>query len=295
MNKQLQTILSEDEQFRIQVELLKLLEEKTKKYTSGESSSIPVELGQELMDSLLFCIGTGLQGMDYMGQTDWGRLLDVDLADMVEKGTTYIKGSLEYGERLWNKICTSLPEVENQSMKDTLKSIGTFWRNYNYQYFAHEIPCDIDYQLSIPISEEKKGVFYVIAYLERLAVENQFLSYFDKDSMIPVLNRYCPDYEGLLINLYEPIATNAIGCVLLQKDFKNLVMTSEEQKKLVCMFENLSGKMIESKLCEATLLTLEQISCKSQMERKSLSEYAKGLAVRIEGVRDEGGISGIFL
>lgn len=295
MNKQLQNVVNDDEQFLIQVELLKLLEQQTKKYTSGDSSSIPVELGQELLDSLLFCIGVGLQGRDYMGEIDWSLLLNGDLASVVEKGRSFIKCCMEYGEKLWEKICISLPAVENRSMKDTLKSIGTFWEKYDVHYFAHEIPCDIDYQLSIPVSEKKKGVLYVIAYLEQLAVENYFLSLFDRDVMIPVLNRYCPDYEGLLINLYEPIATNAIGCALLQRDFETLILTPEEQKEIGCIFENLSGKAIESKMDKAAQLTLEQIRCQSQEEKQLLRRYAKDLAVRIERMRDVGGISGIFL
>lgn len=295
MNKQLQNVVNDDDRLLIQVELLKLLEQQTKKYTSGDSSSIPVELGQELLDSLLFCIGVGLQGRDYMGQIEWSLLLHGDFASVIEKGRGVIKNCIEYGKELWKRICISLPSVENRSMKDTLKSIGTFWEKYDSYFFAHEIPCDIDYQLSIPVSEKKKGVLYVIAYLEQLAMENHFLSYFDRNVMISVLERYCPDYEGLLINLYEPIATNAIGCTLLERDFETLTLTPEEQKDIGCIFEHLSGKSIESKMDEAAQLTLEKIGCQIQGEKQLLTQYAKNLAVRIEKVRDVGGISGVFL
>ena len=295
MNKQLQNVVNDEERLLIQVELLKLLEQQTKKYTSGDSSSIPVELGQELLDSLLFCIGVGLQGRDYLGEIDWSLLLIGDLASVVEKGRSFIKCCMKYGEKMWKKICISLPAVENRSMKDTLKSIGTFWKKYDAYFFAHEIPCDIDYQLSIPVSEKKKGVLYVIAYLERLAIENYFLSLFDRDVMIPVLNRYCPDYEGLLINLYEPIATNAIGRTLLERDYETLTLTPEEQKEIGCIFEHLSEKAIESKMDESAQVTLEKIGCQIQGEKQLLAQYAKNLAVRIERVRDVGGISGIFL
>lgn len=295
MNKQLQQVLSEEEKNWIQVELLKLLEQQTKRYTSGDSSSIPVELGQELLDSLMFCIGVGLQGREYMGEMDWSLLLNSDLSSMAEKGRDFLKRCVEYGENLWKKICMSLPSVENRSMKDTLASMGTFWKKYDVCFFAHEIPCDIDYQLSKPVSEKKKGVLYVIAYLEQLAVENHFLSFFDKTVMIPVLSRYCPDYEGLLINLYEPIATNTMGCALLQRSFETLILTPEEQKEIGCIFANLSGKDIESRLEEAAQWTLEQLGCQSQGEKQLLRQYAKNLAVRIGSVRDVGGISGIFL
>ena len=46
---------------------------------------------------------------------------------------------------------------------------------------------------------------------------------------------------------------------------------------------------------KAAQLTLEQIRCQSQEEKQLLRRYAKDLAVRIERMRDVGGISGIFL
>lgn len=73
MNKQLQTILSEEEQLRIQVELFKLLEEKTKKYTSGESSfhSGGTWTGIDGFSFILYrcrIAGHGLQGTNRLGE-----------------------------------------------------------------------------------------------------------------------------------------------------------------------------------------------------------------------------------
>lgn len=295
MNKTLQNQLSEEEQCLIQAKLFKLLEKQTKKYTSLESTSLPLETGQALMDSILFTIGVGLQGKDYVGQIDLHLLFTGELEVMFTQGILCIEKLIDYGKVLWQKVYDALPVVENCSMKDTVKSIGTFWKNYNYRFFAQDIPCDIDYQLSIPISEEKQGILYVISYLERLATENHFLSYFHKDTMVPVLNRYCPDYRVLLINLYEPIVTNVIGCGLLNKKMDELCMTKEEQETICKLLEPLSKKEIEHRLYVAGEGVLEQIKCDTISDKELLKGYVKQLAQRIHGVRDEGGMVGIFL
>lgn len=295
MNKTLQNQLSEEEQCLIQAKLFKLLEKQTKKYTSLESTSLPLETGQALMDSILFTIGVGLYGWDYKGQLDLPMLLTGELETIFAQGVLCMEKWIEYGTMLWQKVCASLPEVENCSMIDTLKSIGSFFKIYNYRFFAQNIPCDIDYQLSIPISEDKQGILYVISYLERLATENHFLSHFHKVAMIPVLNRYCPEYRVLLINLYEPIVTNGIGCVLINKSIDNLCMTKEEQETICKLLLPLPKMEIEHRLYEAGEELLEQIKCDTISQKQLLKEYVKQLTQRIVGVRDEGGITGIFL
>ena len=59
--------------------------------------------------------------------------------------------------------------------------------------------------------ETLRGVDYVNDWLRRLCLEQNFLDRFDPALVRAVLDRSCPDYRGLLINLYEPIAVNALG------------------------------------------------------------------------------------
>ena len=93
-----------------------------------------------------------------------------DSTSLPEETARSLLESVEYGKRLWLAACERLPPVENRSMQDTLRGIGTFFRRYDVRFFAHEIPCDIDYQLAIPVEPEQKGVDYVNRYLERLTL-----------------------------------------------------------------------------------------------------------------------------
>lgn len=68
---------------------------------------------------------------------------------------------------------------------------------------AHEVPCDIDYQLSESVDPKLMGIDYVEAYLAQLLSEARWIARFDVGSCVAVLERACPDYRGLHVNLYD--------------------------------------------------------------------------------------------
>ena len=74
-----------------------------------------------------------------------------------------------------------------------------------------------------------------------------------------------------------------------------LCMTKEEQETICKLLEPLSKKEIEHRLYVAGEGVLEQIKCDTISDKELLKCYVKQLAQRIHGVRDEGGMVGIFL
>lgn len=124
------------------------------------------------------------------------------------------------------------PQIENRSLTDTLAGIGAFWRRYDRRFFAHEVPGDIDYQLCLPAPERLLGVDYLISWLSRLLAESRFLNCFDRRAVVRVLEGSCPDYRGLHINLFEPVAVNALGRTLLGLDPLDLALPSEGRARL---------------------------------------------------------------
>ncbi|MDO4538713.1 MAG: DUF6179 domain-containing protein, partial [Coriobacteriales bacterium] len=99
----------------------------------------------------------------------------------------------------------TMPPIHNIALRDTLTSIGSLPRVYDTYFAAHEIPVSIDYPLSKPIPEHLKGLDYVEAWLVQLLAEARFLAQFKLSEMVSYLESWCPDYRGLLINLYDPI------------------------------------------------------------------------------------------
>lgn len=109
----------------------------------------------------------------------------------------------------WQNIVLAMPPIRNVSLRDTLTSLGNLKLRYDTRFAAHEVPCDIDYQLSKPIDMRLQGLDYVEAWLAQLERETHWIAQFDTPSCIAVLERICPDYRGLHVNLYDLLSMHA--------------------------------------------------------------------------------------
>lgn len=98
---------------------------------------------------------------------------------------------------IWKRVCELMPPLRNTSLRDTLGSIGKIRALYDIRFRAHEVPCDIQYQLSCPVCDSLMGIDYLEAWISELLKELQFTS----GSCISVLERFCSDYRGLHVNL----------------------------------------------------------------------------------------------
>lgn len=166
-------------------------------------------------------------------------LLAPDLPEKFRQGQRRLAQKLEISRRLWQTAWATRPEAENRSLLDTLNSLKHFPDRYDLRFFAQKIPCGIDYQLSQPVPETLRGVDYVNDWLRRLCLEQNFLGRFETALVRAVLDRSCPDYRGLFINLYEPIAVNALGLALLGDDPRSLTVSPPRRQRLESLFAGL--------------------------------------------------------
>ena len=280
--------LGPEERRRLTEGLLRLLKEQAERYTGGGSSSIPVETARELMDSICFCLGLGEDG------SGAGVLLDRGIEVSFREGLGRIEKKLAWGQKLWSAVRDHMPQVESRSMEDTIRSIGVFWRRYDPRLFAHQIPCDIDYQLAIPVPESRRGVDYVNAYLTRLAVENQFLNRFSGAAEKVLLKCWCPGYRELLVNLFEPVFAVALGLVLLGREPGPLTLGKEDLGELAELFRDGSRRGLDDLLCGAADRLAVRLEFNGRESREYLRACAAELTPRIATARDVGGLEGIF-
>ncbi len=169
-------------------------------YTFNESSVIPLYTGQSLLESVTYVLG--IESLE----DEKACILETDnpLA-LFRKKQQELESRIDNALVLWETICVTMPPLNNIALRDTLVSIGDLKRKYDIYFAAHEIPCNIDYPLYKPVSEQLKGIDYIQAWLEQLYREVCFLSRFEVQDCISVLESWCPDYKGLLINMYEPL------------------------------------------------------------------------------------------
>ena len=280
-------VLTEEERQTVSQKLWELLKRRAALYTMAESSSLPVETAQELLSSLLFTLEAAL------GETGQpvGLLAHADLDPLLARGIHVIRAKTETGRRLLQAARNSAPEIENIALRDTLRNLGDFFHRYDVRYFAHQIPCDIDYPLCRPVPESLQGVEYVIEYLRRVLLENAILARFSRETVIRLLSAYCPDYRGLLINLCDPVITNAVGRILLGED--PLPLAIAEPERLAALFEPLPESRSRAFLRDAagrlcSLLAIPEAA-------GYVSDTAEDLYPRIAVALDGGNLDGIFL
>ena len=171
-------------------------------YTFGESCSVSASEGRRIASSVLYVMGLASDHdvPEVMSRLECGNVVEIwtDRRAALEAHVGAVM-------RTWRKAVATMPPIRNIALRDTLASIGELPARYDTFFAAHEVPCSIDYPLSVPVPESLKGLDYLDAWLAQLLTEARFLARFDVGEVEAYLQSWCPDYRGLLINLFDPI------------------------------------------------------------------------------------------
>lgn len=283
-------LASPEDVIAFQDRFMRLLERRTAIYTMGDSSSVPNHVAVDLVRSICFVLG-----IDSDEPTLPQELLSVDLEIEFGRRLVEIEHKVELTGKLWQEACVSTPMIPNIALQDTLSSIGDFPKRYDYRSMAHEIPCSIDYPLCHPVSESLAGVDYVNEYLRRLIVEGDFLRRFELQSCVRVLASSCLDYDGLLINLYEPVAANAIGLGLVGEGPHRLEVSDADRAEIVRRLSALGHAARGRVLREAAIGVCDSLGICAEPAREYFAHYVEDLLPRIEIGLARQELRGVFL
>lgn len=297
--------LTYEEIIGIQGRLWELLGTQTKRYTKGDSSSVRVETAEELLRSICFTIGLLLKsGGDTGGANapyDMSILLECDdMEALLKEGQKKLRRLVEIGKLLLIKAKEGILPIENISYHETIISIEGFFRKYDIMFFAHEIPCSIDYQLCHAVPDELQGIKYINEYLRRIILENRFCSRFDSEKIIRLLEAYCVDYRELLINIYEPVAVNALGIALAYDDVAysavaGLNVTEKDRIRLLKLFHRWDDRELMQNLRQAAIKVSKAIRVSGASDIDYLIAMAESLCPRIRAVLPTEKLDGIFI
>lgn len=207
-----------------QVELYALLTRQARLYTMGDSGSLPAETAQELLHSIRFTIQTHLD--------TGGAQAGAPLEALFVGGGREIWRRTEEAKKLYAVARQTDPEYGSIAYRDTLDALGCFFRLYDLRFFAHQIPCMIDYPLCLPVSESLEGVLFIGEYLRRLILENRLCRCFGRQDAMEVLSRFRAGYRELVVNLFQPLLFCALGLALLERDATALHMSPGDCQSL---------------------------------------------------------------
>lgn len=273
-----------------QARFLRLIERRTAIYTMGDSTSVPAHVALDILSSVCFVLGIDPDEAEIPE-----RLLSVDLEDEFRRRLSDIERKVELGGELWREVVATMPPIPNIALQDTLRSIGDFPRVYDFRSMAHEIPISFDYPLCHWVPESLMGVDYINEYLRRLLMEGDFLRRFERDACVRVLERSSPDYVELLVNLYEPVATNAIGRALIGLDPSPLRIAEKDRAAIADTLGPLTAAARERALRAAAERACDAIGVADPAAREYLGVLACELPPRIDVGLAHGDLSGVFV
>ncbi|RII32940.1 hypothetical protein D2A34_19075 [Clostridium chromiireducens] len=261
---------------KISYERLDILKTQLKYYTKDESSSVMVEVAENLMEGIDYTLGFYLKTFNTL-ELIIEKLKNESLSQMLETGRDLIKVTVEESKKLLEYIMENKLKINNYSYDDTIDhGISLFFEEYEYFFAPHEGEGSIDYQLYMD-NMNYKGIEYIRNYLKILSLENEFCSNFNISEINELLKGYDKKSEELLINVFELVLINSLGLIICGKSLSSLNINSADREIIKNKLENLS---IE-KLQEEVLKDADKCCSILSIKNNELIDYVRKSAIKL--------------
>ncbi|MGN0770901.1 MAG: DUF6179 domain-containing protein [Christensenellales bacterium] len=254
--------------------LYSLLSAQCKSFTGGQSSSLSVETVEALLSSICFSLSC------FANKYGQNALLEIPPEKALEGARDILKKRIQLCKTLYLTLLRLPFQPNNVSYRDTVNGMENFFKKYDYYFFADQIPCDIDYQLCLPVSENLWGVEYLTEYIKRLICEGRFCGAFQRYEITALLANFGIRNHELLINVFTPVLSNALGRVLLGNDISTLEVTPDGIDKLFSMFAGLKYEEALPIVDKASRLLCSRVGF-SGYNAEYVTESARTLIPRI--------------
>ncbi|QGU95395.1 hypothetical protein GOM49_10100 [Clostridium bovifaecis] len=252
----------------IQLQLVDILTETVGYYTKNKSSSVRVEVAEQIMLSIYYTLGLFLKNQSTIKESIT-LIEEKGIRYLFARGEKILKAKVDECQGLLDIVKETRLEIENYAYIDTIDyGIPLFFKEYDIRFASHETPGSIDYPLSI---DEMKlaGIEYMNDYLNKVILENKFCSYFDIAEIEALLKGFNKNFKHMLINIFQLVLTNYLGCILTGKGGRSLEITKGDRVYLKSIMENLSQAGLERLISEAA----EKLCQELFIEDKNLIEY----------------------
>lgn len=286
-------LLDQEEITRIRAGLSEVFIKEATRYTNDESSSIPAETAQALLQSITFCIGSYLKTVADVG-VQLRILKEKEISSLFLLGQETVGQRFDTARRLLGRLTEGLMRIDNIAYLDTIREgLPKFFHDYDKEFAAQEVAGEIDYPSFVTV-DHLLGVEYMEEYLRRLCLENEFLHCFLAKNINQLIKAFDREARHMLINLFELVLINALGCCLLEKEARILDISAQE----IVWLQNKLSKLSK----EERLLQLRRAFSKLSKEftlSEELTAYVLpelfNLSVRLSDHLDKNTLSYFFL
>ena len=272
--------LSPEEQQRIMGQMYLLMGKQVQSYHKhrhmGTNSSVPVELAQELMESIEYTIN--LVGGSYAHR---------NIEEALRLGQEILETRFNKAKSMLDLVNATAPRWQTECRWEALRYLGHYLEHYDHLHLAHKGPEELFYPILISPPEGVQGIDSCLFYLNILWIENQIIAGVPKDS----LEQFWDSLPVGTLNQCEHLLINGIGKALLGTGIDPLVFESEEHMQLIVAMM----RSTEEKLKTAAKLLCQWLDLKDENARMYVEAVIPQLTMWIGDNIRYGNVEKLFI
>lgn len=276
-------------------ELALLFKKRMSMFTGGDSTSAPVEMAEQILLSIQYCLNGYRKMPKDQGSNEHGLLPKEPVEECFQKGLKIEERNIKTAKLLLTRLQSSVLPTSNLAYRDTLqRGIPLFFQQYDVQFGAHLDGGSIDYPLAAPVIE-LSGIEAMLEYLTRLQIEADFISNFSPKAIEVLLNGYSAEYEVLLINIFELVMHNALGLNMLNKLCTTLHLTQPDVALLYSKLSQLADNEIEETALRSLAEVLQMMQLNDAQHLRYYEAAASSFCEQLRQWLALGTIDGLFI
>ena len=272
--------LSPEEQQRIMEQMYLLMGKQVQSYHKhrhmGSNSSVPVELAQELMESIEYTIGLvgGMQAHRNIGES-------------LVLGQEILENKLSKAKSMLELVNGTAPQWQTECRWEALRYLRHYLEQYDHLHLAHKGPNDLFYPILISSPEGIQGIDSCLFYLNILWIENQIMA------GVPdyALDKFWDRLHVGTLNQCEHLLINGIGKAILGTGLDPLIFEPEEHMQLIVALM----RATEERLRDAAKLLCQWLNLKDENARMYVETVVPQLTVWIGDNVSNGNLNNWFL
>ena len=272
--------LSPEEQQRIMEQMYLLMGKQVQSYHKhrhmGNNSSVPVELAQELMESIEYTIN--LVGGVYAHS---------NIEEALKVGQEMLESRLNKAKSMLELVSGTAPQWQTECRWEALRYLRHYLEQYDHLHLAHKGPDELFYPILISPPEGIQGIDSCIFSLNILWIENQIMAGVPED----VLEQFWDRLPAATLNQCEHLLINGIGKALLGTGIDPLVFETEEHMQLIVALMSAT----EERLRAAAKLLCQWLNLKDENARMYVEAIIPQLTVWIGDNVRVGNLENIFV
>lgn len=214
--------ISPDEQQRVMSQIYALLGKQIKSYHKhrhmGDNTSVPVELAQELMESI-----------DYTLRLTGGIYSSKNLEEALKIGQNILDSKLQKAKSMLELVSATAPQWQTDCRWEALRYLRHYIDTYDLLHMAHRGPDELFYPILISQPETLRGIDCCNFYLNILWIENQIMAGVPEDALEQLWDRIPPE----TLNQCEQVLINGIGKAILGTGIDPLIFSPEEHFQII--------------------------------------------------------------